>query len=188
MEDGEIIARAKQGDKEAFCELVRLHQVPVRSYIAQFIRDADAVFDLAQETFLAAWRRFDTFDATQDMYPWLRGIARTLSLEHIRKSGRRKRREIKAMEDMVDVWAEQRLTDDEDMGTAYLAGLRGCLRQIQEQAGRLVEWHYFKGLSMRSIAEKLGRKEGTVRMTLLRIRGTLRECVEKHLALEEGVS
>ena len=47
MEDGEIVARAKQGDKEAFCELVRLHQVSVRCYIARFIRDADAVFDLA---------------------------------------------------------------------------------------------------------------------------------------------
>ena len=181
MEATELIALAKQNDKEAFCELVRLNQAQIRAYIAQFIRDRDAVYDIAQETFLAAYRRFDSFDASLELYPWLRGIARMLSLEYIRKAGRRKRREAVAMEDFIDRWNEQRLETDES-GPMFLGELRHCITRLKESSLRLLDLRYFKQRSIRQISEAVGRKEGAIRMMLLRIRESLRKCVESTVA------
>src|SRR5688572_3652934 len=80
------VERAKAGDREAFSQLVRLHQAVVRAYVSAHVRAAETADDLAQEVFLRAFRRLDAFQLPESgsMRPWLLGIARNLLLEHLR--------------------------------------------------------------------------------------------------------
>src|SRR5678815_2354836 len=80
------VERAKAGDREAFSQLVRMHQAVVRAYVSMNIRAPEAADDLAQEVFLRAYRRLDAFQLPESgtMRPWLLGIARNLLLEHLR--------------------------------------------------------------------------------------------------------
>jgi RNA polymerase sigma-70 factor (ECF subfamily) len=181
IESSELALRAKNGDKDAFCELVRRYQGMIRAYIARFVRDPGVVLDLAQETFLTAYRRFETFNPDLEFYPWARGIARTVSLQYLRKTIRRKRREAVVVEEAIDQWREQRLADEETGTLEYLHELKKCLKKLTMTSAEILDLRYFKQLSIRRIAQDFGRREGTVRMTLLRIRQALRKCIEREL-------
>ena len=75
--DADLIARVlAAGDPNAFGELVRRYQSPVRAFLRRLTRgDAALADDLAQETFLRAWRKLETFRAEARFSTWLFGIA-----------------------------------------------------------------------------------------------------------------
>lgn len=75
--DADLIARVLEaGDPNAFGELVRRYQSPVRAFLRKLTRGDDALADdLAQETFLRAWRKLETFRGESRFSTWLFGIA-----------------------------------------------------------------------------------------------------------------
>ena len=75
--DADLIARTLlHDDQNAFGELVRRHQSPVRAFLAKMTRgDSHLADDLAQETFLKAWKNLKTFRAEARFSTWLFGIA-----------------------------------------------------------------------------------------------------------------
>ena len=80
----------KGGDFTAIVHsLVQEHQAGVRAFIRALGVDEAWVDDVAQETFLIAYRKLDHWDRTREAGPWLRGIARRLALNERRKAARR---------------------------------------------------------------------------------------------------
>ena len=77
MTDADLIARVlTREDQHAFAELVRRYQSPVRAFLARLTRgDAHLADDLAQETFLKAWRKLHTYRGSARFSTWLFGIA-----------------------------------------------------------------------------------------------------------------
>lgn len=75
MLDGELVGRAKDGDRGAFGQLVLRHQRRVFALGLRWFRNADDADDLVQETFVRAWRALDRFDETRPFAPWLITIA-----------------------------------------------------------------------------------------------------------------
>jgi RNA polymerase sigma-70 factor (ECF subfamily) len=71
--DAHLITRVlRAGDPNAFGELVRRYQSPVRSFLRRLTRGDEALADdLAQETFLRAWRKLETFRAEARFSSWL---------------------------------------------------------------------------------------------------------------------
>jgi RNA polymerase sigma-70 factor (ECF subfamily) len=181
MDLASVIARAKQHDKDAFCELVRLHEGMIRGYIARFIGDVDVVFDLAQETFLAAYRRFDTFDQERDLAAWLRGIARFVALHYLRDSGRRRQHETIGLDTAILVWREERLEQESDVSQVYTEELKRCMEKLDASSARVIDLRYFKRLQIKDISDVLKHSEGAIQMTLLRIRQALRKCINTQL-------
>lgn len=182
----ELLALARAGDKDAFCELVKIHQASVRAFIARYVHDSDQVMDLAQDTFLAAYRRLHQFDSSHELFPWLRGIARNCALEYLRRTSRRRRREEAAMEESLALWSTERLERDDTGDTDYLQELKNCLAKLAESSARVVQLRYFQQLSVDEVAVELGRTEGSVRMVLMRLRQSLRKCIEDELHVEEA--
>jgi len=185
------ITRAKEGDDEAFCAIVREYQAVMRGYIARFVLDPNDVFDLAQETFVSAYHRIATFEPGKGEFgAWLRGIARTTTLEYLRKTRRRRRREANAVELALMHRREARLESIPDEGADKLEQLEKCVEEVKEkdpERFHLLELRYFQNRSVEAIAEKLKSKEGSIRMALMRLRRALRECVERGLALLRGM-
>ena len=77
MTDADLIARVlARDDQNAFAELVRRYQSPVRAFLARMTRgDTHLADDLAQETFVKAWKKLHTYRGGSKFSTWLFGIA-----------------------------------------------------------------------------------------------------------------
>ena len=74
-----------------FEELVKEHHASLRVFVRSLGVAADWVDDLAQDAFVEAYRKLDTFDVNRDFGKWLRGIARNLVRNELRKENRHRR-------------------------------------------------------------------------------------------------
>lgn len=73
--DKALVARARRGDRRAFDLLVLKYQHRVQRLIARYIRDPEQVLDLAQDTFVKAYRALDRFRGDSAFYTWIYRIA-----------------------------------------------------------------------------------------------------------------
>jgi RNA polymerase sigma-70 factor (ECF subfamily) len=183
------VERAKAGDRDAFSQLVRMHQAVVRAYVSAHVREAEAADDLAQEVFLRAFRRLDAFQPPESgsMRPWLMGIARNLLLEHLRAPVRLQERTVVNLAALLD---GRHLADDGQSPRDPLEierrieTLQRCVEKLAPAASALVWRHYFERRTLASLAAEEKKPESTLRMRLLRIREALRACIER--AIGEG--
>ena len=75
VSDAELVARARQGDTAAFGELVERHRAAVYRAAQAAVGSASEAEDVAQETFLAAYRKMATYRAEASFKTWLLTIA-----------------------------------------------------------------------------------------------------------------
>ncbi|MAG93609.1 MAG: RNA polymerase subunit sigma [Planctomycetaceae bacterium] len=159
-----------------FTTLVINEHAALRAFIRALGVDRDWVDDLAQETFLVAYRELDSFDQQRDFGKWLRGIARNLVRNEVRKVGRRRRI---LHENLTDIL----LTRDEDQSHALdrsnVAALRECVEQLPGKSRDLVSGRYRDGWSADDLADQLDMTAAAVRQALVRIRRKLRTCIEQ---------
>ena len=87
-DEHEIIESVRQGSTDAFGELVRRHQQRVFSILGRYERDTQRVEDLAQQTFIKAWKAFAQFDGRAPFEHWVSRIAVRTALDHLRKQKR----------------------------------------------------------------------------------------------------
>jgi RNA polymerase sigma-70 factor (ECF subfamily) len=91
--DERLVFRAKQGDVEAFTELVRSCQERVFRTILSFTRNVQDADDLMQETFLQAYRNLGEFKGRSSFFTWVYRIAVNRSLNFLKKKRQEKGRE-----------------------------------------------------------------------------------------------
>jgi RNA polymerase sigma-70 factor, ECF subfamily len=161
-EQADVVRRAQNGETAAFGRLVELHAEPLWRCARALCRDDHEAEDLAQETFVEAWRSLRRFDGRARFSTWLYGI-----LRHRFFKARRKRRAVeKAQEEAVerpsgeagpDAAAEQ--AEEARLVRAALAALPGEHRVV-------VELRFFAGASLDEIATLLGCPLGTVKSRL----------------------
>lgn len=169
--------------KEAeFARLVAEQHQQLRSFVRALGVDADWVDDLAQEAFLVAWREQDSFDQQRDLGKWLRGIARNLVRNELRKQARQQRLLHEGLtqllvdasqQDSTDAWAQCRMP-----------ALRDCVEQLPPKSRQLVAGRYGDGWKAPDLADHFGMTAAAVRQALGRIRAQLRSCVD--LRAQEG--
>jgi RNA polymerase sigma-70 factor (ECF subfamily) len=179
----ELVEQTLKGSPQAFSALVRHYQSRVRAYLGRFVRDQDAVEDLAQDTFVRAYRGLSSYRKESSFGVWLLGIGRNLALMHLREESRRRSKESELLRQALSRWlADQAEREQAPEADEALAALERCLESLPEHSASLVESYYFRGRSAGQIARDAGKKEGAVWMTLLRVREILRRCVQGRLA------
>lgn len=80
-----VVALARTGDERAYAVLMRRRQLQIRGLLLRLCRDRALADDLAQETFLLAWRRLHTLKSDSAFGAWLRQIASNNWLQHVRR-------------------------------------------------------------------------------------------------------
>lgn len=184
MTDREL--RAKQGDQDAFEQLVRENQNKVWSLALRFTGDRETAADLAQEAFLKAWQGLDGFQGESSFSTWIYRLTANVCIDYLRKKARREAVEPSvSLDDPDGPWAEpadweqdpQRQLERSERGQALARGL-ACLPDWQRQVLVLRE---LAGLSYQEIGEKLGIDLGTVKSRIARARLNLRK-----ILLEDG--
>ncbi len=167
--DADLIARALlQEDHNAFGELVRRYQSPVRSFLGKMARgDTHLADDMAQETFLKAWKHLATFRNEAKFSTWLFGIA----FNEFR--GQARRRKELALEDVTELPPE-----DSHPGEASQSHLRmdltEALKVLNSSERAAVVLCCQNGLSHDEAARVLDCPIGTVKTNVLRGREKLR--------------
>jgi RNA polymerase sigma-70 factor, ECF subfamily len=186
--DDAVIAEARSGSTAAFTAVVEAYQARVRGYLARWVGDRTVVDDLAQEVFIAAFRNLKDFDGAVPIGAWLAGIARNQALNHLRGERRRRARDGNAVEAALHEWHLQELEAEGDR-LAWRLGevevLRECLAALDDEQRALIDGHYLQGRSCAELARERNRDPDGMRMIMLRIRQTLRACLERRLGDEE---
>jgi RNA polymerase sigma-70 factor (ECF subfamily) len=183
-DEARLIEEARRGSERAFAELVRLHQAPVRACLCRYVRGWDVVDDLAQDTFVRAYRALPTFRGEAPLRLWLLSIARNRVLRYLDEESRRRSREGETLESAVARWMARDAEEAPELRERELAALRTCVESLASESGSLLADFYFKNRTAVEIARSTGRKESAVWMALLRLRQALRRCVESRLAGE----
>lgn len=167
--DADLIARVlSREDQHAFGELVRRYQSPVRAFLARMTRgDAHMADDLAQETFLKAWQKLQTYRGRARFSTWLFGIA----VNEFRMAGRR-RKEL-AWEKMDESPLEPEEPAAARNSHLHL-DLTEALKLLNSNERAAVVLCCQNGLSHEEAAQVLDCPLGTVKTNILRGKEKLR--------------
>jgi RNA polymerase sigma-70 factor, ECF subfamily len=174
------LRQAREGDLAAFSKLVLKHQWSVRAFLLARLSRKHEAEDLAQETFLTAWRGLANFDLSRPLAPWLRGIADNHLRNHLRKFRAEPIGGNEALQLLLDQHAESQFPDHDDSDLAD--AMRDCVSRVDGEARQLLMSRYGEGRSMAEICASTGKKHSAVTMKLHRLRLALAECVEGKLA------
>lgn len=168
----ELIARMHAGDRDAFAALVERHQRPIYGFLRARLTRSDDADDMVQEVFIRFYEARARFDTSALVRPWLLGIARNLLREHVRDVRRRK--EVGWTELCLEL---ETVCPLNDIAEDKLTWLPECLTELGPSAREAIELHYRGEQKLLSIAERLHRSEGAVKLLLHRARQALRDCL-----------
>lgn len=169
--DAALIARAAvQDDRHAFAELVRRHQSAVRACLRKLAAGDHALADdLAQETFVLAWRHLKSFRQEARFSTWLYRIATNCWLAHARK----RKEELLGDaggdgDDEAMAAALGEATPDHARGSALRMDLERAMAALPEGERAAIVQCYHNDLSHEEAAYVLGMPIGTVKTHILR--------------------
>lgn len=83
--DSQLTIASLAGDAKAFAELVNRYSSGVYKFAYRYVRDAADAEDIAQETFVRAWKNLKRFDLSKNIKTWLFTIAKNASLDFLKK-------------------------------------------------------------------------------------------------------
>nr|WP_246417992.1 sigma-70 family RNA polymerase sigma factor [Haloferula luteola] len=161
--------------------MVREHHVSLRYFIRSLGVNAAWVDDLAQESFLVAYRKWEELDSPHHAGPWLRKIARNLVMNEITKTGRRQRLIDENLTTLLLEATSSHPAPGELQDTeARHQALRDCLEQLTSRARQVVEARYFRDRNATEIGEELAMSSVAVRKVLFHARQNLAACLSAH--------
>ncbi|MEW6084106.1 MAG: RNA polymerase sigma factor [Chloroflexota bacterium] len=175
MEELTLIRRAANGDAAAWEPLVLAHQQAVFRLTYLLIGDADDAADIAQETFLRAWKFLDRFDESRSLRPWLLSIAANLSRNRRRSAGRY----LAALTRVFREQPKEVLLDEKSAQNTEANELWRAVQQLDMPDQQIVYLRYFLDLPVSETAEVLHIAEGTVKSRLSRALEKLRKIIRQ---------
>jgi len=169
---GAWMAAAQAGDAEAYERLLGALLPPLRAFVGMLLRDVDRTEDVVQQVLLQLHRARHTYRPEQPFGPWLRTIARHAAIDSVRRTARRRGRELP----LADVPEAQEPRHEpsvaqEDRLSPELGRLVSKLPDAQRLA---VELFHLEGLSVADAATRLGVEPGALKARVHRGIRTLR--------------
>jgi RNA polymerase sigma-70 factor (ECF subfamily) len=175
--ENSLIQRAKQGDRNAFGELVGRYYETVIGLVYHLCGDAQIAQDATQEAFIRAWVKLPSFQPRAPFRSWVYRIAVNTALDILRK---KTEESLENNEEML-VMAEKSLGPE----AAYIEKeqtdfLQSAVKALPEAARTVLVLREYGGLSYEEIASVLEIPLGTVMSRLNYARSSLREKLQKY--------
>ncbi|HZM21039.1 MAG TPA: sigma-70 family RNA polymerase sigma factor, partial [Anaerolineales bacterium] len=167
--DRDLILRARRGDAEAYGELVTRYQTSIFNVCYRILHERGEAEDLAQESFIRAYDRINTFDIEREFGPWIRRVAANVCLNHLESQP-------KSVE----------LNDERDAGESQRPEavmevhersehIRRALASLPPHYRLVIELRHYQELSYDEIAGELDIPLSDVKSHLFRARKLLAE-------------
>ena len=192
--DAPLVARALAGDHKAFELLVIKYKRRVQRLIGRMVRDVDLVEDIAQETFIRAYRALAQFRGEAQFYTWLYRIAVNTAkkaLMDLKRNPTVSENSFKSDDDDETSFLENELTSSETPD-AVLASkeiaqiINAALEALPEELRQAITLREIEGLSYEEISEAMNCPIGTVRSRIFRAREAISLKVKPLLENQSG--
>ena len=189
--DQALVQRVQKGEKRAFDLLVAKYQHKVTSLIGRYIHDWSEAQDVAQETFIRAYRALANFRGDSQFYTWLYKIAVNTAKNHLVSLGRRPPSEDIDAQDAVQFDAGTRLRDTDTpehelMRQEIERTVARTVEALPEELRMAITLREVDGLSYEEIAEAMDCPIGTVRSRIFRARDAIDQKLRPLLGTERA--
>jgi RNA polymerase sigma-70 factor (ECF subfamily) len=174
--DAELVARVQRGDKQAFDLLVLKYQRKIMRLLSRMIRDPSEIEDVAQESFIKAYRALPQFRGESAFYTWLYRIAINTARNWLAQNNRRPSTpSAQENEDGETFDATDNLTDssnpESEMASRQIAEtVNKAMNDLPEDLRNAIVMREIDGMSYEDIAESMSCPIGTVRSRIFRAR------------------
>lgn len=173
--DRELVRRVQRGDSAAFDVLVRKYQHRIVALIGRYIADWSECQDVAQDTFIRAYRAIGSFRGDAQFYTWLHRIAVNTAKNHLVAHNRRPPTDDVDAGDAEQYDAGTRLRDHDTperelMRQELERTVMKAVDALPEELRTAITLREVDGLSYEEIAQKMDCPIGTVRSRIFRAR------------------
>src|ERR1035437_7278907 len=181
--DAELVNESLAGNRDAFGQIVARYQSLVCSLAYSATGSLSQSEDLAQETFVTAWKQLRDLREPEKLRSWLCRIARNLTYDTLRQHGREPSHHGEALDEISESHSPEPLPMDQTISNEEQAILWRSLARIPEIYREPLVLFYREHQSIEAVSEKLELTEDAVKQRLSRGRKLLHEQV---LAFVEG--
>ena len=179
--DEQLVARVQKGDKRSFDLLVLKYQHKVLALVRRYVKDHTEAEDVAQESFVKAYRAISSFRGDSAFYTWLYRIAVNTAKNTLDVRKRRPAADIDI--DEVEDYAFSDALRVEENPESLLATqdlhrvVEETLASLPDELRRALMLREFDGLAYEEIAEVMACPIGTVRSRIFRAREAIDEAI-----------
>ncbi len=166
--DAELVEAARDGSLTAFDALVDRYRGAIVRLAFQMTHDLDEANDVAQDTFLRAFSRLDSYHPDRPFARWLFVIARNAALDALRR--RKRTAPLDSDGEAMDLGPEELAVRNDEAGRVHAA-----LASLPSKHREALELYYLSGLRYREIADALHIPIGTVKTHISRAKRRLRD-------------
>ncbi|MCX7256610.1 MAG: RNA polymerase sigma factor RpoE [Polaromonas sp.] len=192
--DAQLVERSVAGDQKAFELLVIKYQRRIQRLIGRMVRDVDLVEDIAQDTFIRAYRALAQFRGEAQFYTWLYRIAINTAkkaLMDLKRNPTVSENAYKSDDDDETSPVENELTSSETPD-AVLASkeiaqiINAAMEALPEELREAITLREIEGLSYEEISVAMSCPVGTVRSRIFRAREAISAKVKPLLENQSG--
>lgn len=174
--DQQLVARAQQGDKQAFELLVSKYQRKLLRLISRLVRDPAEAEDVAQDAFIKAYRALPQFRGDSAFYTWLYRIGVNTAKNYLVSQGRRppssteKDNEEAETFDDADALRDINTPESILLSKEIATTVNAAMAKLPEELRTAISLREIEGLSYDEISEVMNCPIGTVRSRIFRAR------------------
>ncbi|MCA9158782.1 MAG: sigma-70 family RNA polymerase sigma factor [Planctomycetales bacterium] len=162
-------------DVEVFVELLAQHDARLSSYVMSMVPTVAEAQDILQDTKLALWRSFNSYELGTDFGAWARRAALNRILD-FRKRKSRENKHIWFSDQCYELLAEE-FESKHDLREERMLRLKECIAKLTQRNRQLLIIRYFQDSSIDDAATRVGRSVEATYRALSRIRLALRNCL-----------
>ena len=189
-EDDETVSRCKQGDLDAYEELVRKYQKKMLNVAYRMVGSYEDACEIVQDAFVSAYKGIGEFEGKSRFSTWLYAIVVNLSRNRLKQLRTLGHHEGLSMDDpvltdegslSVEVASDDPPVDERLEQKELQRKVRDCVRALDGEYREVVVLRDINGFSYSEIRDMLRIPEGTVKSRLSRAREALKDCLKKVL-------
>ena len=155
---------------QAFETLMKRYTSQVYGAALRLVKDDENAQEVTQMAFIQAYRQLDSWRG-ENFGAWVTIIANHIALRMLEKE---KRRQMEPLDENTDPPNEEY----DEQRELQLQALEAAIAQLPEAERQIIQWHYYEGVTLQTIAQRLGQTENNIKVRIFRIRERLKRRIE----------